>query len=242
MRIAGSMALQYGDALGVGRSVVAMVRAALTAETEGYAAQHPSDPSYEYTVPIVTRWSVDVAYNLDATAGIPHVTQDKLEDHAFSKDEFAVQFISDAGVYYTGTAFVTRFAIDTSEESAARATVQLTGNGPLYMTANLTTCGVNHLYTAFNPNDPAGVTVALGVDAGYVKITKVFGPPGTLEVYYDSAQEVDEEDYDDIGQVHYWYYDPGVSGPYTARFNLSYDGAPLNPTWILHIECPTPTT
>ena len=235
----GTLFMYFADADETARETLAVTGVTVTSQVDPFQAYNPADPTWRASQPDLLSWSARVSFHLSATSGVPDTTQDKLEDLAFSAAEFPVAFEGSDGSYYAGTGFVSSMRLDSSDEQLATTTIVVQGNGPLSPAAQGTTCDAPFFYSELAPSDPPGVTVALGTDPGWVRIAELNSAQGDLYIYYDGVEVAGPIDWTDFDAVYWWYYDPGVSGPYTARFWIDFDGVPFNPSMYIRVNCPT---
>lgn len=232
-RVSGSITLHFDDTSSVERHLLALTGASLALETDGEAAANIADRSWMNERPLLTAWSVDVAFNLVATDGIPDITQSELEALAFARTTFDIHLTAANGTVYVGQGFVASYQLGSADQKAGTATARIRGSGVLTPTWPDYGCpsGVINI----SSEDPVSKRHYLGSEAGWVRIQYTSSVVNTTwSVDYNGAVVLS---WVGLGAgSEYFYYDPEDEGPYYIDVTMTPDI--ISHSWSYNVFCP----
>lgn len=136
-RLAGTIVFNFDDTDDIERDLLAIKNAELRIMNSEVVGADPSDIEWAYSEPEMTDWSASAALNMEVASSIQDITQEEIEKLAFTKAEFAIDFVAPTGTVYSGTVFVRTFTVSSVDQRVQEIRIELQGTGiltPVFVT------------------------------------------------------------------------------------------------------------
>ena len=130
-RLIGTLIFYFDDTDDVERDLLAIKSAELQIMNSEIVGADPSDIQWAYSEPEQTDWSASAVINMDVIDEDPEISQSEIEQLAFARTEFPIDFSAPTGAVYSGTAFVRRFSISSADQRVQEIRIELRGTGIL---------------------------------------------------------------------------------------------------------------
>lgn len=130
-RLIGTLIFYFDDTDDVERDLLAIKSAELQIMNSEVIGADPSDIQWAYSEPEQTDWSASAVINMDVIDGDPEISQSEIEQLAFARTEFPIDFSAPTGAVYSGIAFVRSFSISSVDQRVQEIRVDLRGTGIL---------------------------------------------------------------------------------------------------------------
>ncbi len=136
-RLIGTLTFNFDDTDSVERDLFAIKNSELQISNSEISGADPTDISWAYSVPELTEWSASATVNMEVDEGVQDITQSEIEELAFAKTEFPIDFVAPTGTVYSGTVFVRTFTISSADQVIQEIRIELQGTGiltPVFVT------------------------------------------------------------------------------------------------------------
>ena len=130
-RLIGTLIFNFDDTDSVERNLFAIKDSELRITNSERSGADPSDITWAYSEPEMTEWSASATLNMEVDEDVQDITQSEIEELAFTKAEFPIDFVAPTGAIYSGIVFVRNFSISSADQRVQEIRIDLRGTGIL---------------------------------------------------------------------------------------------------------------